>query len=129
MLTEKSLAVLRMLIDLTGGTEKSVTYVIGKPLFCLWENRSVTRDFTEYDPEINGIMDALESAGAIKGVGSHVFRLTQIGLHYDELQRLERRERWKERLWGYLGGVLTGVTVTLLVEKALPALFRLLSQP
>lgn len=122
MLTKQARDILKILIDLTGGTDKNVTYVFGQPQFCLWDDSSSTRDFSKYDPEINSIMEALADAGAIKPTGNHVFHLTHLGIHYKQIQWLERREKWRERLWGYVFGVLTGVTITVVLERVLPAL-------
>ena len=44
------------------------------------------------------------STGADMGVA-----LTQKGKTYKELQRLETKERWKERLYGFVSGVLITV--------------------
>lgn len=45
--------------------------------------------------------------------------LTQRGFYFDEMNRLERRERWKERALGFFSGiatsVLAGVILSLLV--------------
>lgn len=109
MLTDQAVSILKMLVDLTGGTEKRITYVPGKSAFCLWDDSSITRDFSEYDSEIDSIMEMLADAGAIKPIMNHVFRLTQIGLHYRELQKLECREKWKERIYGFISGVLVTV--------------------
>lgn len=109
MLTRSAADVLKMLNNLTGSTDQKVTYVIGKPHFCLWSNSNAICDFSKYDDEIDSIMDMLDSVGAIKWIRDHVFRLTQIGLHYDELQKLERKERWKERICGFVSGVLVTV--------------------
>lgn len=114
MLTDQAVSILKMLVDLTGGTERRITYVPGKSAFCLWDDSSITRDFSEYDSEIDSITEMLADAGAIKPIMNHVFRLTQIGLHYRELQKLERREKWKERAYGFVSGVVTTVIAELI---------------
>lgn len=35
--------------------------------------------------------------------------LTQVGLKYKEINRLERKERWKERAFGFFSGILITV--------------------
>ena len=42
--------------------------------------------------------------------------LTQRGKKYKELQRLESRERWKERIIGFVSGVLATVLSGLILE-------------
>lgn len=116
MLTKNALTVLKRLNTITGGTEKEITYIYGKPVLCLLENSEVSWDFSEYDPEIDSIMEMLENNGAIKATRNHVFRLTQIGIHYQELQRLERREKWKERIFGFISGVAVAVIGDLIVR-------------
>ena len=37
------------------------------------------------------------------------FRLTHTGLHYKEIRNLAARERWKERIIGFISGVLVSV--------------------
>lgn len=128
MLTKRASEILDLLIDLTGGTEKRVTYVLGKPIFCLWDDASATRDFSEYDDEIDGIMELLTDDGLIRVTENGVFRLTQSGLHYRELQRLSKREKRRERLIGYFWGVLTGITVSIIGTLLSSLLSRLSAQ-
>lgn len=33
------------------------------------------------------------------------FKLTHLGIHHKEFRQLSQRERWKERIWGFLSGV------------------------
>ena len=46
------------------------------------------------------------------------FRLTHEGLHYREFKRLTKKERWKERFWGFLSGVtisvISGIIISLI---------------
>lgn len=43
------------------------------------------------------------------------FHLTHEGLHFKELKSLEVRERWKERIFGFLSGVLVTVVAGLIL--------------
>lgn len=40
------------------------------------------------------------------------FYLDHNGLHYKEFAHLENRERWKERLWGFISGILSTLLIT-----------------
>ena len=42
--------------------------------------------------------------------------LTQSGLRYKEIGKLERLERWKERLAGFIIGILTSVIGAVIIE-------------
>lgn len=42
--------------------------------------------------------------------------LTQSGVKYKELGRLERRERWKERFFGFVFGVATSVFAAIITR-------------
>lgn len=44
------------------------------------------------------------------------FRLTHEGLRYRELKRLTQKERWKERLWGFLSGVTVSVISGIIIS-------------
>lgn len=44
--------------------------------------------------------------------------LTQNGLKYKEIGRLERRERWKERMFGFAFGVFTSVISSIIIKLA-----------
>lgn len=44
------------------------------------------------------------------------FYLDHKGLHYEEFNRLEAKERWKERLYGFVSGVLVSVLASLIVS-------------
>ncbi|MBS1480956.1 MAG: hypothetical protein HP061_08995 [Christensenellaceae bacterium] len=44
--------------------------------------------------------------------------LTHYGLHYREFNRLERNARWRERLYGFLSGIVISV-ITYLITQAL----------
>lgn len=44
-----------------------------------------------------------------KGPINMAFRLTHTGLHYKEFRYLEARERWIERIFGFVSGVLVTV--------------------
>lgn len=63
-----------------------------------------------------GTLDMLESAKAIIwGDKQHTaFALTERGRSYKEIDRLEAVDRWKERLYGFLFGVLTAVVVDII---------------
>ena len=58
--------------------------------------------------EFTGVLDMLEEAHAIKwGDQQHTaFALTEQGRSYKEIDRLERRERWKERAYGFITGAI-----------------------
>ena len=59
-----------------------------------------------------GILDTLETAKAIKwGDEEHTaFSLTEQGRSYKEIDRLEKSERRKERIYGFfVGGILVAV--------------------
>lgn len=36
----------------------------------------------------------------------HSLVITQMGRNYKEYQRLEKRERWRERAWGFVSGAI-----------------------
>ncbi len=38
-------------------------------------------------------------------------RLTHEGRHYKEIRHLTVREKWLERLWGFLSGVVVGILI------------------
>ena len=42
--------------------------------------------------------------------------LTQVGLKYKEINRLERRERWKERIAGFCFGVASSVIAAIIIK-------------
>lgn len=44
------------------------------------------------------------------------FRLKHQGLHYKEISRLTKREKWKERIYGFLSGVAVTVLGGLIIE-------------
>lgn len=44
------------------------------------------------------------------------FCLKHEGLHFKEFKRLTRREKWKERLYGFISGVLVTVLGGLLIK-------------
>lgn len=44
------------------------------------------------------------------------FYLDHKGLHYEEFKRLEAKERWKERLYGFVSGVLVSVLASLIIS-------------
>lgn len=44
-----------------------------------------------------------------KGPINMAFRLTHTGLHYKEFRHLQARERWIERIFGFVSGVLVTV--------------------
>lgn len=46
----------------------------------------------------------------------------------EEDQAERRKEKWRDRLWGFFFGVLTGVTVTLLLKYIQPLLDKLVGQ-
>lgn len=47
------------------------------------------------------------------------FLLSHKGLHQKELNRLEAKERWKERLYGFISGILASVLVSLILSHIL----------
>ena len=66
-----------------------------------------------------GILDTLENAKAIIwGDKQHSgFALTEQGRSYKEIDRLEAIDRWKERIYGFVFGVLTSVAVAFILGK------------
>lgn len=44
------------------------------------------------------------------------FHLTHEGLHFKELKSLEVKERWKERIFGFISGVLLTVASSLILK-------------
>ena len=42
------------------------------------------------------------------------FYLDHKGLHYEEFNRLEAKERWKERMYGFVSGILVSVLASLI---------------
>jgi len=57
------------------------------------------------------------------------FLLSHKGLHQKELDRLEIKERWKERLWGFISGVLVTVLAALIISWFSQAPAQTNSQP
>ncbi len=43
------------------------------------------------------------------------FYLDHKGLHHEEFNRLEAKERWKERFYGFVSGVLVSVLASLII--------------
>ena len=66
-----------------------------------------------------GILDTLETANAINwGDKQHTaFSLTERGRSYKEINRLETKDRWIERIWGFFAGVLTSVAAAFILHK------------
>lgn len=64
-----------------------------------------------------GLLDELEELKAIKWADAqHTgFSMTGIGLEYKEIDRLEKAERWKERIFGFVSGILVTVLATLII--------------
>lgn len=44
------------------------------------------------------------------------FYLDHKGLHYEEFNQLEAKERWKERLYGFASGILVSVLASLIIS-------------
>ena len=44
------------------------------------------------------------------------FYLDHNGLHYKEFNQLEAKERWKERLYGFVSGILVSVLASLIIS-------------
>ncbi len=63
-----------------------------------------------------GVLDTLSSLNAIQWSDPEhaYFKLTEVGKNYREIDRLERRERWKERLIGFVVGA-----VAVIIEEAI----------
>lgn len=61
-------------------------------------------------PVVNGLVEKglAEPAYRVSSAGRRAagIALTQSGIKYRELRRLERVERWKERAYGFISGVL-----------------------
>lgn len=49
------------------------------------------------------------------GKANNAFRLTHEGIHYKELKQLESLERWKERLLGFVFGVLSTLVTSFIL--------------
>ena len=64
------------------------------------------------------VLDDLAEMGLLQwGDRQHTgFRLMERARAYKEIQRLENRERWKERLTGFVSGVLLTVIAWILSE-------------
>lgn len=67
------------------------------------------------------VLDTLASAEAIVwGDKQHTaFALTELGRSYKEIDHLERKERWKERFYGFVFGVLTTVIAAVILKLIL----------
>ncbi|MCI8623798.1 MAG: hypothetical protein HFG26_09060 [Provencibacterium sp.] len=63
-----------------------------------------------------GALDTLASLKAIEWSNPEhsFFKLTEAGRNYKEIDRLERNERWKERLIGFIVGALA-----VIIEEAI----------
>lgn len=66
-------------------------------------SESIDIDIVDY----LAIIDALESMGLIKYADAQesCFSLCEYGRNYKEVRMLESKERWIERLWGFLTGI------------------------
>lgn len=69
--------------------------------------------------EFTGVLDILEEAHAIKwGDQQHTaFALTEQGRSYKEIDRLEALDRWKERIYGFICGVLASVVTAFILSR------------
>lgn len=74
--------VLRQLRKLTEKSESLMSYVSGSTEICLFENQSVTYDYSKLQNEINSIINELISQGyLVNGFNEYNFSLTHKGLH------------------------------------------------
>lgn len=66
-----------------------------------------------------GVLDSLEKANAIIwGDQQHtVFAITEQGRSYKVIDRLEAIDRWKERAYGFICGVLASVVTAFILSK------------
>lgn len=99
------------------------------------EKNKHNTDFFDFDEDLDKMASALNSDSetiraairylednnfvkyAYSNPGHYVLRfyLDHNGLHYKEFAHLENRERWKERLWGFISGILSTLLVTWLI--------------
>lgn len=65
--------------------------------------------------EKNGYVEIITTSS-----GLHIgVRLSHKGASRKEIRRLETRERWKERIWGFVSGVLITILAQFILSKIL----------
>lgn len=63
-------------------------------------------------PIVKGLVrQGLAEYATFNGDRNMGIALTQSGKSYKELQRLEARERWRERLYGFISGIISGLLI------------------
>ena len=80
------------------------------------ENFEGTMEYDEY----RGVLDTLAELHAIRWGDEQrtAFSLTERGRAYKEIDRLEARERWKERAFGFAAGVVSSLLVAFIINIA-----------
>lgn len=85
------------------------------------QDRFYTRDFILNQPavrhmDVNVYLATLDRLVELRTIeyadNLHtVLRVKGNGMFYKEIQALETKEKWKERIWGFVCGVLTGIAL------------------
>ena len=87
--------------------------------------RFYTNNYVINHPSLNlspedflGVLDTLAELHAIQwGDKQHTgFCLTEVGREYKQIGRMEAVERWRERLYGFVAGLSSGIILAFILK-------------
>ncbi len=108
--------ILKAFRNITGNTEKPLTFIGGHTQIGLLDDLNVFYDYRVYEHEINGIIRQLTEYGYLYYVDDTKFGLTLKGMH-PWMTKFDSFQEWFFHT--FLGGVITGVISTIGAETML----------
>lgn len=108
--------VLKELRNITGNTEKPLTFIGNHTQIGLFDNLDIFYDYHAYENEINGIIRQLTEYGYLYYVNDTEFGLTLKGLH-PWMMKFDSFREWFFHT--FLGGIITGIVSTIGAEALL----------